>query len=199
MGLLNATRSALRISDVWGNFEDAILGASNRYQTAAVLAGRVYKGFGGVWHGRWSLYSAGRRYDWEYRSTEIADVVRPGIDQTAEMLSIRFAQVYHEEETNVVTLQVRDIRNLADYNRTVDYLAQLSGVEKVQAQFVEAATATFKLKARSGRLGVAQAVSLGHMLVTELPNEPVMPVDPGRVDSRAEPTSQADLIFRLVP
>jgi hypothetical protein len=199
-------RSALRVSDVWGNFEDAILNASRRYQTKAVLSGRVYQGFGGVWHGRWSLYSGGQRDDWEFRSTELMDVVRPSIDQVAEALSVRFAGVRQEQESNTVMVLVRGIRSLADFNRVFDYLSSLSGVERAQPAAIEANDAVFELLARNGRLGVAQAISLGYVLANE-PTEPppTTPVvsgpDPTGADTNAKPVPNLipDLVYRLVP
>lgn len=199
-------RSALRVSDVWGNFEDAILNASRRYQTKAVLSGRVYQGFGGVWHGRWSLYSGGQRDDWEFRSTELMDVVRPSIDHVAEALSVRFAGVRQEQESNTVLVLVKDIQSLADFNRVFDYLSSLSGVERAQPAAIEANDAVFELLARNGRLGVAQAISLGYVLANE-PTEPppTTPVvsgpDPTVADTNAKPVPNLipDLVYRLVP
>ncbi|HEB57847.1 MAG TPA: DUF2066 domain-containing protein [Gammaproteobacteria bacterium] len=207
-------RAAVRVSDVWGNFEDAILQGSTRYQTEAVLVGRVYRGFGGVWNARWTLYSGGQRQDWELRSLELAEVVLPGVDQTAETLAARFAQVNHDRASNDITIAVSGVRTLADYRRVATYLEKLADVEKVQPALLEAERATFQLRVRSGRLAVAQAISLGDVLTTEImaagpaPGTPAggpgaAPANPaGGPVTDPDPRRVAivpDLSYRLIP
>ena len=198
-------RAAVRVSDVWGNFEDTLLQASTRYQTEAVLVGRVYRGFGGVWNARWTLYSGGQRQDWEFRSLELPEVVLPGVDQTAETLAARFAQVNHDRAGNDLTLAVSGLRTLADYRRVVTYLEKLSDVEKVQPVLLEAERATFHLRVRSGRLAVAQAISLGDVLTTEIVGTPASPTPAGPAPGGVtdpDPRRVAvipDLSYRLIP
>lgn len=203
-------RAAVRISDVWGNFEDAILQASTRYQTEAVLVGRVYRGFGDVWNARWTLYSDGQRQDWEFRSLELAEVVLPGVDQTVETLAARFAQVNQDRASNDLTIAISGVRTLADYRRVADYLAKLSDVEKVQPFVLEAERATFNVRVRSGRLAVAQAISLGDVLTTEITGVAPAPSPPGGdgrnpADGALTPPDPAsapivpDLSYRLIP
>ncbi len=198
-------RSALRVSDVWGNFGGAILEASQRYQTEAVLSGRVYQGFGGTWHGRWSLYSGGRRDDQEFRGTSLSEVVQPAINEVAEALSVRFAEVRQDTESNRVSVLIKDVRSLADFNRVSTYLGGLSGVEAVQPYFINSDRVTFDLLARNGRLGVSQAISLGHVLVNDTAEsegvedtpQPKPETSPARTTS--PPLVSPDLVYRLIP
>ena len=198
--LLDLTdRSSLRVSDVWGNFESTILRASQRYQTEAVLVGRVFQGYGG-WNARWSLYADSRRRDWTLTGNSINEVLLPGIDTTAESLAMRYAQV-GESNSGRILLQVRDIKNLADYNRALKYLKTISAVSSVHPYQVASQGAIFELTTAAGRLGIARAVALGHTLVTE-PVEtvpiPDLPVAGGEVTSHNK-TVVPDLIYRLVP
>ena len=203
--LLDLTdRSSLRVSDVWGNFESTILQASQRYQTEAVLVGRVYQGYSGSWTARWSLYSDGRRQDWAITDSEKASVLAPGIDKTAETLALRYAQVGHTENDQVLVL-VKDIKGLSDYNRTVKYLQGLSHISKVKPYQVEQNKALFQITAAGGRLGMARSISLGDILIAE--NVSSVPVAGSGSTTTANPDKGnpgfkqviPDLTYRLVP
>ncbi|MDH5259135.1 MAG: DUF2066 domain-containing protein, partial [Gammaproteobacteria bacterium] len=78
-----ADQSKVQVTDVWGNFEDTILDASKRYQTEAVLVGRIYLSFAKIWNTRWSLYSDGQRYDWEVSNSDtLHSAVKEGLSKT---------------------------------------------------------------------------------------------------------------------
>lgn len=201
--LLDLTdRSSLRVSDVWGNFESTILRASQRYQTEAILVGRVFQGYGG-WNARWSLYADSRRRDWTLSGKSINDVLLPGIDTTAESLAMRYAQV-GESDSGKIYLQVKDIKNLADYNRTLKYLKAISSVSSVHPFQVASQGTIFELTTAAGRLSIARAVALGHTLVTEPVETVPIPDLPVATTTGTEPTQSSsaiapDLIYRLIP
>ena len=189
-------QSKLQVTDVWGNFEDTILAASARYQTEAILVGRIYLSFAKTWNTRWSLYSAGQRFDWEVNNIEsLSSAVNEGLVKTGEKLSVRFTQVDTSLESDVVTLHVKNITNLQSYNRVIEYLRSLSVITRVSADQVSADNVVFKLKTRSGRLGVSQAIELGHVLISEM-NTPVIPTQNN--EDKTEKV-KADLIYKLVP
>ncbi len=191
-----ADQSKLQVTDVWGNFEDTILDASLRYQTEAVLVGRIYLSFAKTWNTRWSLYSAGQRYDWEVsNSNSLRAAVKEGLSKTGEVLSARFTQETTAEESGLVLIQVKNISNLKTYNKVIKYLKSLSIARQVQAYQVNIDDVIFSINSRSGRLGIAQAIALGHVLVTDI-NQPVIRVEsaenkPGKLT--------ADLTYKLVP
>ena len=201
--LLDLTdRTGLHVSDVWGNFESTILQASQRYQTEAVLVGRVFQSYGNSWTGRWSLYVESGREDWTVTGATLADVLGPGIDKTAESLALRYAQVY-QVDTGKVLVEVKAIKGLADYNRVVKYLQSISHVTAVQPVELAAESAVFQLSIPGGRLAVARAVSLGHMLAAEpVESVPVASLPQNNPPGTSTPVVGklvADLIYRLVP
>lgn len=191
-----ADQSKLQITDVWGNFEDTILAASERYQTESVLVGRVYLNFAHTWHTRWTLYSAGQRQDWDFGSSDsLSEAVNQGIAKTGEILSEKFARVKATAEStanNMVVLQIKNISNLKTYNRTIKYLKGLSTVSKVSPFKINKEDVIFHVQSHSGRLGLSQAISLGRVLVKE-PSQPVAAVETGI--ERQQP----DLIYNMVP
>lgn len=191
-----ADQSRLQVTDVWGNFEDTILAASSRYQTEAVLVGRIYLSFAKTWNTRWSLYSAGQRYDWEVSNSEtLRAAVKEGLSKTGEVLSERFAQVDTLIESGEVLLQVKNIPDLKTYNKVTKYLKSLNIVSQVQTHQVNTDDVIFSLSSRSGRLGIAQAIALGHVLVADIDK----PVIRGEVAESKPEQLKVDLVYKRVP
>lgn len=191
-----ADQSKVQVTDVWGNFEDTILAASQRYQTEAILVGRIYLSFAKTWNTRWSLYSAGQRQDWEVSNSDsLRAAVNEGLAKTGEVLSVRFTQVEGSQENDTVLLQVKNITDLKTYNRVIKYLKGLNAVSQLEAEQVNTDNVIFRIKTRNGRLGISQAVALGHVLVAEI-NEPII----GKESSDDNPQQlKAELVYKLVP
>ena len=196
-------QSALRVSDVWGNFEDTILKASARYQTEAVLVGRVFQSGSNYWTARWSLYQDSRRYDWTTSGAILTEVLNPGIDKTVEVLAQRFAQFDQKDDSERVLVHIKEIKTLSDYNRTVKYLTSVSNVNSVQTHLVSYDHVYFYLNTGTGRTGVSQSISLGHTLIAEQVES-----YPGGFKPEVEGADSAgpevhrlvpDLVYRLVP
>ena len=187
-------RGNITASDVWGSFEDSILKASRRYQTEAVLVGRVYKRYDGSWSVRWTLYDHGHREDWNARAESLVEALIPGVDRTAGILAQRFARVETGEQGQSLLVQVEGINSLPAYNRVLKYLSGLSLVSNVQPQAVLPDRVIFRLDSRSGRLALAQAIALGHTLVEKaVRNPPAASAAAGRA---AVP--RADLDYYLI-
>jgi len=192
-------RNNITTSDVWGSFEDTIIKASRRYQTEAILVGRVYKSYGGSWNVRWTLYDRGHREDWTARAETLVETLIPGVDKTASILAQRFALVETEAKNNEVLVQVYGVKTLAAYNKTLKYLSQLSVVTDVQPQAIFPDNVIFRLNSRNGRLAVSQAVALGHTLVEKVTRTSSVvshPEAPASGQSVSE--AKLDLIYHLI-
>ncbi len=170
-------RLNIKTSDIWAGFDGAILKASERYHTEAVIVGRAYKSFTGVWNTRWSLYLNGHRQIWEFQGTDIIAALTPGIDQVTDNLSVRFTQVNFSQDSNQVFLKVTNIENLADYSRVVKYISSISSVIQIQPYVLNKDNVIFNLTTRGGRIGVAQSIALGRLFVKQDPDVPNVAVD----------------------
>jgi len=193
-----ADQSKLQVTDVWGNFEDTILAASQRYQTESILVGRVYLSFNQSWNARWSLYSGGQRQDWEINNSEtLQSALRAGLANTAESLSLRFAQLNTALDGDVVSLKIKGITDLKGYNKASKYLKSLSLVSKIHTLQVNKSDVIFNVTSRSSRLGLAQAISLGRVLVAEIGEANSTEASNKKED---EPKQlPIDLVYKLVP
>ncbi len=192
-------RASITTSDVWGSFEDTIIKASRRYQTEAILVGRVYKTYGGSWNVRWTLYDHGHREDWNARAESLVETLVPGVDRMADILAQRFAQVESDEQNKAVLVQVYGVNTLAAYNKTLKYLSRLAVVTDVQPQTVFPGNVVFRLNSRNGRLAVSQAIALGHTLVEKVVRtRPAVPRSSAPVAAPPVATPRADLIYHLI-
>lgn len=193
--LLDLTDQAgLSPADVWGGFEDSILRASARYQTEAVLAGRVYAARGG-WQGRWILFQGETREQWEVTGEDARAVLEAGVDGASSRLAQRFAQVLGSGIRDAVLVDVYEVRTLADYSRAVKALESLSPVQAVRPAGLHGETVTFRLETRGGLPAVIQAVRLGRSFVP-VERTVTAPVEPEDAQMAAAP--EAELILRLL-
>jgi hypothetical protein len=189
-----ADRTNLSISDVWGNFEDAIMQASSRYQTEAVLVGRVYRASSNSWSGRWTLYSQGRQQNWQTSGESLEVALVPGISQTTEILAQRYAQVESVITSDRLRIKVEGVNGLPDYERVVRYLLSLDAISQVRPSTISDGDVIFTLTSRRGRLAVSQAIALGDILVADASQ-----LLPPTGEVPGNPVSAPDLVYRLVP
>ncbi len=191
-------RANITASDVWGSFEDTIIKASRRYQTEAILVGRVYKTYAGSWNARWTLYDHGHREDWNAHAETLIETLIPGVDRTAAILAQRFARVESEAQNNTLLLQVYGVDTLASYNRTLKYLSRLAVITDVQPQTVSPDNVVFRLKLRNGRRAVSQAIALGHTLVEKVMRNRPSVLRSAPVSGQAVAAVRADLVYHLI-
>lgn len=185
-----ADRGNISVSDIWGNFEDRILQASQRYDAEAIIVGRLYKDTSDQWSARWSVYHRGERQDLDVDGEQnLLAAVTPVIAQTAETLAQQFAMVKSEEVSEDVTIKVAGITSLKEFNHVIKYLKSLAAVSEVSPVIVGGEAASFKLITRSGRLSLAQAIRLGHVLAEQ------SPVTAG---TQLPATGGPDLVYQLV-
>lgn len=98
-------------------------------------------------------------------------------------------------ESGEILLRVKNISDLKTYNKVTKYLKSLSIVTQVQAQQVNADDVVFALSSRSGRLGIAQAIALGHVLVAEI-SKPI--IRDQAVENKPEQL-KVELTYKRVP
>ncbi len=191
-------RSLVRVSDVWGNFSDPILQASQRYEVDAVLVGRVYRERSGGWRGHWQLYQVDVPTGWESVAGTLAEVLDSGVDGTTRAMAKRFAALGSTEGTATVLVRINDVRGVPDYARVTSYLESLASVVRVDPYIVEPTAVLYRVTTRGGSSLLAHAISLGSKLAAEATD--TMTYDGGTAPVVADPSHVvADLNYRLLP
>jgi hypothetical protein len=157
-------QGGLTAADVWGDFSDVILKASERYQPDAVLAGRIYSVAPDKWQSHWTLYHRGGITTWESGEGPQNVAIAAGISGAAEQFAKRYALELTPGVTNNVLMTIENVASLADYARVMRYLQSLDPVAAVQVARLEGDKLTLQLKVRGQTHGLIQTIALGKTL-----------------------------------
>ncbi|MFQ5470327.1 MAG: DUF2066 domain-containing protein [Gammaproteobacteria bacterium] len=164
-------RARLRFTDVWGNFQETILSASERYQTEAVLVGRLYRKFDNNWQARWSLYENEGVRHWNDEDPDQENLLKSGIDMTSDMLALRYAKVVRENGDGGVELTVSRVNTLEDYARAMKYLDALDLVTDLKVSNVQSGQVKFRLAIRGDEQSLVETIGYGDTLAATIKTE----------------------------
>ena len=192
--LLDATDQArVQAEDVWSDFHEMIIHASQRYEAQALLVGRLGQVSGGRWQVRWTLYQGGTPSQrWSQTGDKVEPLVAYGIDMGTDTLAAAAAQPMAETAAgNDVHWVVREVRDMRSHRRVMDYLASLRGVTGVQPVQVGSDTLRLRIITTSGEAALRQQLSFDNRLV---------PLDADAAGPDAAGLAQpGDRIYRLAP
>lgn len=195
--LLDLTdQSRVRAVDVWGGFVDNIVEASQRYESQAVLVGKLYP-IADSWQASWILSYREERYEWIHRSEDVKEVIASGVTGTSDHLSQYFSQTSYLGAEQLL-LHVEGVETIESYRRVSDYLQALHGVSSVTLKGVDAQNNHFMLQIEGGRETVLDAIYRGDVLarvepppvVIQLPD--AVPVTTDKVAADELPQSDTD-------
>ncbi|MFC1747867.1 DUF2066 domain-containing protein, partial [Pseudomonadota bacterium] len=151
-------------ADVWGNFRQSIMEASERYGANAILVGRLYRPLDGQWNARWTLYQGDDSQHWQEEGAAQDGVLGAGIEGAADRIAERYAQVLMSDVSGNVALTVTDVNSLAGYAKAMKYLESLDVVSRVQVSRVYSDEVVFDLDVRGDVKGLVQSIALGGTL-----------------------------------
>jgi len=191
-------QAALTVTDVWGDFSDVILNASERYQADAVLVGRVYLTAPGQWEGHWTLYHRGANSSWDSTAAAETDVVMAGVGGATEQFAKRYALTLTADAADSMTLTIDNIASLNDYAHALNYLQSLDPVAAVQIVRVEGDAVSYRLKVRGEPQAVVRSIGWGKTLITD---EQPLSLPGNGVIGNSEEASPAggEYRYRIVP
>ena len=157
-------RSSVSVTDIWGNFNDAVLLASRRYQAQSTLTARLFRERSGLWVSRWNLLMLGEVQSWEIRDEKLERVLASGIDKLADKLSRQFTQVLSEGSDTAVLVQINNIGGYKDFQALDDYLRNLATVMSIVLMQVEHDKVIYKINYLSSKSSLIQEIRLGDLL-----------------------------------
>ena len=158
----------LGFADIWGDFRQSILTASQRYGVDMVLVGRLIRTSEGLWQARWSLHhtaaAAADSERWSGDANDQLEALTLGVDGAADHIAQRYAQLFSASSAGSILLTVMGIDDLGGYARAMKYLESLDVVANVEVDKVFAERVLFRLTVRGDTSGLKRAVSLGNTL-----------------------------------
>lgn len=159
-------QARLGFADVWGDFRQNILTASQRYGVDLALVGRLIRTSDGLWRARWSLHQAAAESEyWNGNVNDQLEALTQGVDGAADYISQRYAQLFSATSADSILLTVTGVEDLAGYARAMKYLESLDIVTNVEVDKVFADQVLFRLAVRGDTVGLERAVSLGNVLL----------------------------------
>ncbi len=164
---------AISFADVWGNFQEAINRASERYQAEAVLVGRMSLSNSNVWTARWTLYEGGTNQSWQIQGPATNEILSAGMDGTLRSLASRYAQMLTDDNPTTVALTVLDVSGVKDYARITKYLQSLEQVKSYQPKSINADSVEFTVDVRGTPAALTQTIKLGNVLKSAQQSRPV--------------------------
>ena len=189
------------VADVWGDFHEAVLAASQRYGVRAVLIGKLYQLADGSWRARWSLSIDGERMHWEDQAKSATEVLAAGVDGSADRLASRYVTSYTRGGGEALFV-VHAVDKLADYHRVIDYLLALHGITAVTPVAVNADEVRLLVVSDGALDQLRKTIGLGSVLRPEEPPLAVPgPAPDGAGDMPLEmPVATVrQMAFRLLP
>jgi hypothetical protein len=158
-------QTKLSFADIWGDFQDNILRASERYQAGVILVGRMYRQAMDEWQVRWTLYQGSDVQRWTTSAALQDKALSEGLDMAADYFAERFASLPNADGDSRIIVDIQDVHDLDGYARAMDYLETLDMARDVQVAEVATDHVRFSLTVRGALEGFKQAIQFGETLV----------------------------------
>lgn len=153
-------QTQITFNDIWTNNGSAIEQASERYSTPIIVSTQLRGNSENLGIG-WQLLLNHETERWQSQgSMEVA--ISQGIDEMADRLGRRFAQVLGDAQT--VQLQFIEVNDFGDYNRLMTYLNRLQGVSDINVQNMQNQQLNVALSMQGEMNRFKQLLELGGML-----------------------------------
>lgn len=156
-------QSQLSFSDIWGNFPEPVLVASNRYPASVQLVGRLLCQNEDDWQARWTLYGTDKAQEWRVNG-EFARVLRAGIDKATDIIAAQMVPTAGNNSPSSVRVRVTGVASFMDYARLFSYLSSLSQVTAMEPVQLSRTEVKFRLEMRGKPEGLATSIRFGRVL-----------------------------------
>lgn len=163
-------QAGLQAADLWSEYDAGIRAASARYQSEAILVGRLTERSGGKWLGSWSLLDKGGRQAFQTPALAMPEALSFAVDQAQTLLAARYAPIPGVGGSQGTLVLFTGLHGLSDYGRLVSLLSGLEPVSGVALRHAEADTVVFELRLRGSDEELARALEgSGRLLAESLP------------------------------
>lgn len=162
----------INASDVWGDFEDVILAASDRYPADGLWVGKLWKNPLNQWQSQWRLSVGGLDKLWQQTADELPELLQHAVDQMAYQLAERFAinKVQQALGQDKLRLQVVGINRVSDYAKVTAYLNGLAPIRQLILEEVGENQLVFEVDVSGSKADLMQAIRLSRAMVMHQPD-----------------------------
>ena len=151
---------ALPVSDAWGFFADSIRRASTRYQSDAIMVGRIYRDLAGDWKSQWQLIWPQEVVNFEGRGQALDTQLASAVEFAADKLFADFVKPSSGYDDGGVLLQVEGVSGLDDYFQVSNYLKELPSIRKIKIHALQGEQLILKLTIDGSMKQVQSSIAL---------------------------------------
>jgi hypothetical protein len=186
-------RNTIRVSDLWGGFEENIRRASERYQPDVILVGRMTRQGSSSWRGEWLLYLPDKVNRWQTNANGKVALASEGLNQAVDTLALRYAPQQVAQGGNEIRIRVHGLTSLEDYVLVKEYLQSLAMIQQLDVLSVDTEKVNFKVRIHGSREALERGIQLGSVL------EPVESLDYTATlkSNKSEVVVGESLVYRL--
>lgn len=158
---------ALPLEQLWWLMPDSIKQSSLRYQTDAVLAGRLNQSTAGIWQYEGILFSGDEslslRTTGEAPQEALTAVATKVSEYFAEQFAIKPGNADNRQGIRIVVTKVNDF---TAYSQVISYLHNITGVRRVEVSQVDRDHLELYLSLEGDWAKVQRIISLGKKLIS---------------------------------
>ncbi len=115
-------------SDVWGNFDEVIDAASERYQAHGLLVGRIFRNADNLWHGQGQIKLASSQVEWKLAAQSLDELAVLIIENLGQELSLRFALTSDTSVEQQSVLHISGVKDLQAYDELQKVLQEVASI-----------------------------------------------------------------------
>ena len=159
---------ALPVSDAWGFFADSIRKASARYQSDAVLVGRIYRDNGGRWKSQWQLVWPQDVLSFDGNGASLELQLASAVEAAADRLFADFVKPSSGFDEGGIEMQIEGVAGLDDYFQIVNYLSELPAIRELKIQALHDDLLVLRLAVDGSLKQVQSSIALNQRFKSQL-------------------------------
>jgi hypothetical protein len=161
-------QGAVSFNDIWGDFDDRIKQASERYDTAAILSGRLLKKSARSWRAEWTLYQQDDVVHWDYEASSASAALASGMDGTLDLFVERYVTTADLIEWARYKVRVSSVSSLDDFAWLSAKIKALPLVEAIEWSELKSDSVQFNVTVKGDEQALRKALdSVGRLLAEE--------------------------------
>jgi hypothetical protein len=141
-------------SDIWGGFDEALLGASERYEADSILVGRIRPV--SSQRNRWSFYFGGEKRSWNGEPELVINLV-------GDLLADEFA-ISGDARLEMVDLEISGIDSVEAFATVQNLLSEVALIESISLTEVKGDKARYRIEALGGVDRLRRALRFGGLI-----------------------------------
>jgi hypothetical protein len=159
-------QSQISADDLLSGLSGPIEQASQRYGAKIILLARVTVLTNDIVQIGWESIINGATEQWQSKG-EIRTSLQAGIDEFTDRLARNFTQVITSQNHELSALEINNVRNYADYSRTMAYLANLQYVSDLQMVTLEDDKLAVTMQINGDKSVFTRTLAIEHVIEQE--------------------------------